>query len=59
MSGLVTLLQNDPEIQELRNKYHELTGEWLPYHWDCFHGIEDYKAYMRKTIKEHDNNFRN
>ena len=54
MSGLIQKLRNDKEIQELKKKYYELTGEWLPYHWDCFKDFEDYKDYMRKTIEGHD-----
>lgn len=54
MNGLIQKLRNDPEIQELKKRCHDLTGRWIPYHWDCFKDFEDYKDYMRKVIKEHD-----
>lgn len=53
MNGLIEKLK-EPEIVELKKKYHDITGEWLPYHWDCFASIEDYKEHMKKVIEEHD-----
>ena len=50
--SLIDILRDDPEISYLRNKCYELTGEWIPYHWDCFNGIEDYKKHMRKIVEE-------
>lgn len=52
MNALIEKLK-EPEIQELRKRYHEVTGEWLGFHWDCFGSIEEYKEYMRNTINEH------
>lgn len=52
MNGLIQKLK-DKEIQELKRLYHEVTGEWLGFHWDCFGSIEEYKDYMKKVIKEH------
>lgn len=54
MSELIQKLKADREVQELKKKCHELTGRWIPYHWDCFDNFEDYKEYMRKVIREHD-----
>lgn len=38
---------------ELKEKCHELTGKWIPYHWDCFKDLDDYKEHM-KNYTEHD-----
>lgn len=54
MSGIVQRLRSDPEVQELKKKCYELTGEWIPFHFECFIDIDHYKDYMRKIIKEHD-----
>lgn len=54
MNGLIQKIRNDPEIRELKEKCHELTGRWIPYHWDCFKDLDDYKEHMRKIIQEHD-----
>lgn len=53
MNELIRKLRDDKEVQSLRKQYHEITGEWLSFHWDCFGSIEEYKAYMKKTIQEH------
>lgn len=50
--SLAKVIQSDPEIRRLKDKCHELTGKWIPYHWDCFKSIEDYKQHMRNIIKE-------
>ena len=47
-------LLREPEVLELKEKYHEITGVWLPYHWDCFESIDEYKEYMKRTIEEHE-----
>ena len=54
MGNLIDILRNDKEVQALRERYHEITGEWLGFHWDCFGSINEYKEYMRNRIKEHD-----
>ena len=54
MNGLIQKMRNDPEIRELKEKCYELTGKWIPYHWDCFKDLNDYKEHMRKIIQEHD-----
>ena len=53
MNRLIQKLK-DEEVQKLRKQYHDITGEWLGFHWDCFGSIDEYKDYMRKVIKEHD-----
>lgn len=53
MGNLIDMLRNDEEAESLRKKYHEITGEWLGFHWDCFGSIEEYKEHMKKVIKEH------
>lgn len=54
MADLFDLLKNDSEIQELKEKCHEITGKWIPIHYDCFGTIEEYKEYMRNIIKEYE-----
>lgn len=39
-----------PEIRALRERYHELHGYWVGYHWECFGSMEEFKAYLRKEI---------
>lgn len=51
-SGLLKALRDDKEIQALRKQCHEVTGEWVSYHWECFKNFEEYKEYMRKKIEE-------
>ena len=51
MNELIQKIRNDPEIRELKEKCHELTGRWIPYHWDCFKDLDDYKEHMRKIIE--------
>lgn len=45
-----------PEIRALRERYHELTGFWVGYHWTEYSSIEDYveklKAKIAKAEKE-------
>lgn len=53
MNGLIQKLKED-EVQELKKRYHEITGEWLPFHWDCFGSIDEYKEHMRNVIREYD-----
>ncbi len=47
-------LLREPEVLELKEKYHEITGVWLPYHWDCFGSIDEYKEHMKKIIEDHE-----
>lgn len=54
MNELIRRLREDLEIQELKQKCHELTGEWIPFHWDCFGDFDEYKEHMRKIIKEYE-----
>ncbi len=51
--SLIDVLRDDPEISFLRKRCYEVTGKWIPYHWDCFKGLDDYKEHMRKVIEDH------
>lgn len=53
MGNLIDILKNDKEVLELREQYHQITGKWLGFHWDCFGDIDEYKEYMRDFIKKH------
>lgn len=53
MNELIRRLRQDSEIQELKQKCHELTGKWIPFHWDCFRDFDEYKEHMRNVIREH------
>lgn len=52
MNELIRMLREDTEIQELKKACYDITGKWIPYHWECFASIEEYKEYMRQVIKE-------
>lgn len=39
-----------PEIQALRERYHELTGFWVGYHWEEYGSIEDFVKNLKKKI---------
>ena len=54
MNELIRKLRHDQEIRKLKEKCQELTEKWIPYHWDCFKDLDDYKEHMRKIIQEHD-----
>lgn len=54
MSKLEETLKNDPEINELKEKYFKYFGTWCLYHWDCFPTMEDYIRYMKDKIKEYE-----
>lgn len=54
MNGLIQKIKNDSEIQKLKARCHELTGEWIPFHWDCFKDLNDYKEYMKNIIAEYE-----
>lgn len=38
MKKLIQALKEDEEIQYLKRRCYEITGEWIPYHWECFNG---------------------
>lgn len=40
--------------KELKQKCHELTGKWIPFHLDCLRDFGEYKEYMQKIIKEYE-----
>lgn len=39
-----------PEIRALRERYHELTGFWIGYHWTEYSSIEDYVEKLKAKI---------
>lgn len=39
-----------PEIRALRERYHDLTGCWLGYHWRDYGSIEDYVEKLKEKI---------
>lgn len=48
MKGIMEILRDDEEIQQLRKQVREQTGEWVPFNYDTFAGIDHYKEYLRK-----------
>lgn len=54
MKKLIQALKEDEEIQYLKGRCYEITGEWIPYHWECFNGIEEYREYMKKIVREYE-----
>ena len=58
MVGLIKRLRADKEIQELKKRCHELTGEWPPYDWENYLSIDEYKEDMRRIIREHEQDSR-
>lgn len=47
---IVERLKLDEEIQELKKQLYEATGERLPFNYDCYLGIDDYKEHLRKCV---------
>lgn len=47
--NVVAALQK-PEIRALRERYHELTGFWVGYHWSEYGSIEDYVEKLKAKI---------
>lgn len=39
-----------PEVQMLRERYHELTSRWPGYHWEEFSSVEEFKLHLREKI---------
>ena len=54
MKKLIQALKEDEEIQYLKRRCYEITGEWIPYHWECFNGTEEYREYMKKIVREYE-----
>lgn len=48
-------LRDDPEIENLREKCHDITGQWPKFHFETYSCIEDYKKHMRIIIRESKN----
>lgn len=50
----MTILQElgvDKEIKELQEELYEITGERLPFNFDCYGGIEDYREHLRQCVQ--------
>lgn len=47
---IVERLNSDEEIQELKKQLYEATGERLPFNYDCYLGVDDYKEHLRKCV---------
>lgn len=41
-----------PEVQALRERYHELYGGWVGLHWEGCSTIDTLKEYLRQKIAE-------
>ncbi len=39
-----------PAIRALRERYHELTGYWVGYHWEEYGSIDDYVEKLKEKI---------
>lgn len=53
MSKLIEILSTDPEIVKLREACYNMTGKWIPFNWDEFSSLEDYKRFLKNIIAEH------
>lgn len=47
---IVERLNGDEEIQKLRKQLYEITGRFLPFNYDCYLGIEDYREHLRQCV---------
>ena len=56
MIKLIERLRKDQEVQELKKRFHELTGKWPPYDWENYLSIDEYKEDMRRIIRENEQN---
>lgn len=44
-------LEADKEINELQEKLYEATGERLPFNFDCYGEVEDYREHLRQCVE--------
>lgn len=45
-------LKNDEELQQLRQEWkRKFTEPFIPWNYDCFGGIEDYKQRIRNALE--------
>ncbi len=52
-SKLAQFLLTDPEINDLQNRYHNLTGKYLSgWNWDEFCDLNDYITYLRRKVAD-------
>ena len=50
---LTRFLTTNPEIVSLQNRYHELTGYYLPgWNWNDYHDLNHYVACLREIVAE-------
>lgn len=49
---IVERLNADEEIRELRKQLKELTGRSLPFNYDCYGGIDEYKEHLRECVRQ-------
>ncbi len=47
---IVERLNGDKEIQKLRKRLYEITGQSLPFNYDCYLGLEDYREHLRQCV---------
>jgi hypothetical protein len=48
---IVDRIKNDKEIQELKKIHIEKYGKNLPYNYDQYNNLEDYKKKLREKCK--------
>ncbi len=49
---ILEILTTDPELVAWRKQYREM-GLYMPgWNYDCFHGIADYKEYIKKDLEK-------
>jgi hypothetical protein len=51
MEKLIDAINSNQEIVKLRNRYYELAGKRIPFHWKEFN-IITYKEHLRKKVHE-------
>lgn len=48
---IIERLNADKEIQELKKLLYEATGRRLPFNYDCYLSIDEYKEHLRECVK--------
>lgn len=48
---IVDSILADDEIRDLKKQLYDITGERLGFNYDCYLGVEDYKAHLRDCIR--------
>lgn len=44
-------LVSDKEIQELKRRLYEITGQNLGFNYDCYLSIDEYKDHLRECVE--------